>query len=46
MKIDQTGTVKSQTGSGKKRKAPTADNIAFVEELTLSQENALRRKTF
>ena len=39
-KIDRTGSVDRKPGSGKTRKARTAQNVDSVEELVLSQEDA------
>ena len=38
-KIDDTGSVKRKSGSGRKRTVSTAENIECVSELVLSQEN-------
>jgi len=43
-KIDETDTVDHKPGGGKTCKMGIADNIASVEELILSHENALRRR--
>src|SRR6218665_78536 len=39
-KIDETGTVERNPGSGKKRTTRTVENVELVERLALSQENA------
>src|SRR6218665_875376 len=39
-KIDETGTVEREPGSGQKRTTRTVENIELVERLALGQENA------